>query len=603
MKARIIYSLSVAAIAAFASCSDFLEPYPNATRDLDYVLSNPKNLEGLVGRCYDYLSTNYNDNEGAYLDCLTDNAVLTSRTSALGLMATGVTNPANDLFATYWTRDYNALYNLNLFLKDGNGRKIRYLSDARRDSLLVNRLWGEAYGLRAWFEWDLLQKFGGRSTDGRLLGFPILTEPLDIGNMSAEELSGITIERNTYDECVAQILADCDSAYRYLPLAHRDFLVSDPADLTVLGSLNWGRIDGISTRAIKAMVYLTWASPRFNPAGDTDRWLKAAECAKEVIDFKLTVDKVTDGFKAGNAENWFNPNDPGIVWSLYTSSSSSMEKMFWPGAYQGNGEMGPTQEFVNCFAMADGYPAGESPVYAYDPQDPYADREPRFYSTVFYNGLTVVTGNNKKNYKFEMFEGGKDAPGASSKNSLTGYYIKKFVYTGLNWTDSRQSVMPHYKAFIRWTDMVLCFAEAANNAVGPLGEIGGLSARAAIGYLRSRKTTDGADGFYEDPYLDYISLCGSRKFDMFLRGERRKETCFEGKWFYDLRRWSTNLGELNVQITRPSITMDSNRTVTTYGYGIPVEKRVFTSAYLPIPYNEMLKVSGLVQNEGWEAWE
>ena len=37
--------------------------------------------------------------------------------------------------------------------------------------------------------------------------------------MSPEEMRDLRFERNTYDECVAQILRDCDSAYKYLPTA------------------------------------------------------------------------------------------------------------------------------------------------------------------------------------------------------------------------------------------------------------------------------------------------------------------------------------------------------------------------------------------------
>ncbi len=59
-----------------------------------------------------------------------------------------------------------------------------------------------------------------KGVDGQMLGFPIITEPLD-------PASEIDYARNTYDECVAQIIKDCDSAYKYLPIAHRDFLVPD----------------------------------------------------------------------------------------------------------------------------------------------------------------------------------------------------------------------------------------------------------------------------------------------------------------------------------------------------------------------------------------
>ena len=594
---NMIKMAAVAALAAIAlsSCDGFLDPYPSAIRDEEYVISSPTTMQGLIGECYEWISTNYNNNEGAYMDCLTDNAVRTSKTDAVSRMAIGVNAPDNYPFQTYWTRDYQGIYNTNLFLKDGNGKKIRYMLDKRLDSLLVNMLWGEAYALRAWFEWDLLQKFGGRGTNGELLGFPILTEPVK------DWSNGFT--RNTYDECVEQIIADCDSAFKYLPIAHRDFLVANANDLTVLGSRNWGRIDGISTVAIKALVYQTWASPRFNPTGDVTRWQKAAKFAKQVMDFKKDVDAgVAGGFNRRNAVNWFDPNSPEIVFgSRYNSGSEAMEKMFYPGGFQGDGTMGATQDFVNAFGMADGYPLGESPAYAYDSQDPYQNRDPRFYSNIFYNNRTITTGASSRTYVFENWEGGKDEAEASGKNSRTNYHIKKFVYKGLNWSESSVGRMPHSKFLIRWTHMVLCYAEAANHIAGPLGNVEGLTAKEAISWLRSRKTYDGEDGIEDDPYLDRISLMGEKAFDKFLRNERRIETAFEGTWFFDLRRWSTSLADLNKTLYRPTITKLPTGFFT-YDYSTVIETRSFTSAWLPIPYKEMLNVPGLVQNEGWESW-
>lgn len=600
MRISNILTFGLCAVAA-AGCKDFLEPYPSAIRSEEYILTSPTAMQGLLGECYEWISTNYNNTEGAYMDCLTDNAVRTSRTDVLSRMAVGVASPSNDPFQTYWTRDYQGIYNTNLFLMDGNGRNLKYMLDDRCNELLTDLLWGEAYALRAWFQWDLLQKFGGRGTNGELLGFPIVTRPVKVWTMSEEELAGLELKRSSYDDCVKQILADCDSAYKYLPLAHRNFLVENPDDLTILGSRNWGRMDGITTVALKALVCQTWASPRFNPSNDLSRWEMTAKFAKQVIDFKDNVDgSVAGGFSRTAAVNFFDPNSPEIIWgSRYNSSSEAMEKMFYPGSFQGNGTMGATQNLVDAFAMSDGFPIDESADY--DRQNPYENREPRFYSNVFYNGETIQTGTTNKSYTFECWNGGKDAAEASSTNTRTNYYIRKFVYKGLNWSESSVSRMPHSKFLIRWTHMVLAFAEAANHVAGPTGQVYGLSAKEAISWLRSRKTYDGADGIRNDKYLDKISVMGEKAFDEFLKNERRIETCFEGTWFFDLRRWSTTLGALNKTIYRPEI----EKTESGYYYDLwkEVETRRFTSAYLPLPYKEMKNNPGLIQNEGWDNWK
>lgn len=588
----------------FSSCSDFLDPYPLAIRSEEYIWTNQSAVQGMVGKCYDYMSMNYDNNEGAFLDCATDNAVYTSRTNSIARLANGILSSAEDPFDTYWERNYKGIYNANMFLKDDRGYNTRYLLNDHHNELLQKRLKGEAFALRAWFQWDLLQKFGGRGVSGQMLGFPIILEPIKLEDL---KIGGGNMEfrRNTYDECVQQILNDCDSAYYYLPIAHRDFLVPDANDRVVLGGRNWGRMDGITTRAIKAMVYLTWASPRFNPNKDQSRWERAAFFAKEVIDFKMNVDNVSNGFSVTKAVNWFDPNNPEIVFaSRYSSSNDAMERAFYPGGFQGNGVMGASQELVDAFGMADGYPLGESPTFPYDPNDPYVNRDKRFYSVIFYNNRTVNVGNTtpKSSYTFENWEGGKDEGGISQKNSRTNYHIKKYVFMGLNWSDNTINRQPHSKFFIRWTHMCLAFAEAANQYAGPLVNVHGLSAKEAIGYLRARTTYDGDYGLSIDNYLNQVAIEGKVAFNEFVKNERRIETCFEGTWFFDLRRWSTSLGDLNKMVHGATVVKKPNGSFI-YDLNVPVDQRVFTSAYLPIPYKEVMSVKTLEQNEGWDTWQ
>ncbi|MZP54944.1 MAG: RagB/SusD family nutrient uptake outer membrane protein [Bacteroidales bacterium] len=611
---RKIISIAGLILLLAISCKDYLEPYPSGIRTGEDIWLYQENVQGLVSRCYDYMSRNYGstssasyNNEGVYLDGATDDAVITSSTNALRRMASGSLTTRQDPFLTYWNRDYQSIYLVNLFLKDRRGYKTRYLLDPHLNNLVRRRLQGEAYALRAWFQWDLLQKFGGKGINGEILGFPIITEPLD---PSGE----INYARNTYDECVAQIIKDCDSAYKYLPLAHRDFLVGNKDDLLYSGGMYWGRMDGISTRALKALVYLTWASPRFNPGNVIARWDSAAVNAKKVMDFKLNIDgSVANGFNPTTQVNWFNPNFPGIVfasrWVTSNADMEAMERLFYPGGFQGYGEIGATQELVNSFPDKDGYPINDSRS-CYDPAKPYENRDPRFYSTIFYNTAQAKKNNTGATmYTFENWEnGGKDAAGVRSSNSLTNYHIKKFVHMGLNWSDATINRQPHSKFFIRWTHMCLAFAEAANKVVGPTDDAKyGISARTAIQYLRARKTPDGMNGISApvpgnpDPYLEEVANAGQAEFDILVKNERRIETCFEGLRFFDMRRWTTDLTELNKAVHGAGIIQNEDMSFT-YNLNYEVEGRTYTSAYLPIPYSEILRMSKMVQNEGWDGW-
>ena len=609
---RIIFLASI--IALLGSCTKLLEPYPNGNYDSESLWQYQNLVQGLIGYCYDQVNSNtrnYNDNEGTYLDGATDDAVITSSTHVMRRYAVNSMTTSQDPFATYWDRNYRAIRNCNLFLKDRRGYNTKFIRTQPAptfdhwNDLVKNRLQGEAFALRAWFEWDLLQKFGGKGTNGQMLGFPIVT---DVYNAT----DNVNVPRNTYDECVKQILADCDSAYKYLPIAHRDFLVPT-ADLGYAGGKYWNRFDGISTRAIKAMVYLTWASPRFNPGNDVSRWDSAAFNAKKVVDFKLTVDATTSGnsFKPANAVIWTNPNSPEVVFGTrWNTSNLSMERLFYPGGFQGTGSIGASQDLVNAFPMANGRPITD-PLSGYDPAKPYLNRDPRFYSAIFYNTAVAKLNNTGATmYTFENWNAGptigKDAGGTKSDNTRTNYYIKKFIYMGYNPTASSPASVTHSKFIIRWSQMVLTFAEAANHVTkNPNTALYGMTPKAAIKMLRVRKTYDNANGLpATDPYLDAQTT--EAAFDALVKNERRIETCFEGMRFYDLRRWSTDANwesVINAPVHGAYITQVAGTPVSyTYNLNYVVEERQFPSPYNPIPYSEMLRMNKLVQNEGWPSW-
>jgi hypothetical protein len=235
------------------------------------------------------------------------------------------------------------------------------------------------------------------------------------------------------------------------------------------------------------------------------------------------------------------------------------------------------------------------------------------YSNIFYNNAKAYKNNTATPanlmYTFENWSnGGKDAAGTKSSNSLTNYYIKKFVYMGLNWSVTPINRQPHSKFFIRWAQMCLVFAEAANQVVGPTDASRyGISARTAIQYLRARKTYDGANGISPavpgapDPYLAEVAAAGKTTFDALIKNERRIETCFEGMRFFDLRRWTTDLTELNKDVHGALVTQNSDLSFT-YDLNYKIETRSFSSAYLPVPYSEVLRMKNLVQNEGWDGW-
>ena len=588
--------LSIVAITTLVSCADFLDPLPNGYYNETNYQNYPTLIRGFITKGYTLLPYSYTDKEFMGLDCVSDDAVYTNGDNDLSRFSIGSTVPGSDPFISFWNRNYQGIYYANCFLKDDLGFNTRYLIDPKSDSLLRCSLKGDAFALRAWFQYDLLRKFGGKAVNGQYLGFPIITEPTEIGNIDAA-----TLTRNTYDECVQQIIADCDSAYKYLPIANRDFVTEDIVqNVEVVGSVRYQAFDGISTVGLKAMTYLLWASPAFNPTNDPSRWEKAAEAAAQVIKYKLEVEG-PHGFDPYSSFQWTNPNSAEIIFPSRYVENALIEENFYPNGFQGYGAIGPSQNLVEAFPMANGYPIDHINS-DYDENNPYANRDPRFYATIFYNGAEAKRGTNGETmYTFETYTGGKDEAGKTN-NSMTGYYFKKFVYMNWNKSDNNIETAPKCIFYIRWTNMLLIFAEAANQIIGPTNsERFGLSAKDAIAYIRKRSTTDGMVGVgaNSDPYLDE---CATNRiaFDALVRNERRIETCLEGSRFYDIRRWATNVNEINTTVRKIVITKNPDES---FSYSTArAESRSFNSIYLPLPYTEVRRAPNLIQNEGWETW-
>ena len=584
--------------ALLCGCAGFLEPLPNGSYNENNYADYPAMIRGYVEKAYDLRPGGYISSEYLGGDGLADNVTFRNRTENLYRFATGSAQMNGYNFSSLYTRDYSAIYYCNLFLKDDLGLKTRYLINEEANAKLQRCLQGDAYALRAYYLYELLKFFGGRSVDGDMLGVPIFTEPVDPADA---DLS--TVKRATYDECMRQILADCDKALEYLPLGNRDFL-RDPEMVPVLGAVRYRRMDGASVKALKALALLTWASPAFNPYDDVSRWDAAAKAAKEAIDYKLNVEgTVPAGFNPVKSFLWNDPNSPEAYCISQISQNSTYESNFYPQGFGGSANYVPTQELVDAFPMANGYPI-DDPESGYDPQHPYANRDPRFYADIFYNGAQVVRNTNASDimYTFDTTEGGKDAPGLVN-TSPTGYYIKKYVFLGWNHTDNPVQTAQSCIFFFRWTHMLLAFAEAANQVVGPLDSgTYGMSAKEAIAYIRNRYLENGSKGVGADgdPYLDRTAIEGMDAFDKLVKQEWRVETCFEGFRFHNVRRWARSVDEINVPIHRIKITRNG---VSEQYETVEIESRKYPSLWMPIPYGEIRKAPLMAQNEGWETWK
>jgi hypothetical protein len=293
---------------------------------------------------------------------------------------------------------------------------------------------------------------------------------------------------------------------------------------------------------------------------------------------------------------------PEVLWrGNIEKKDDSQETTNFPPTLHGSGQINPSQNLVDAFPMANGYPITDSRS-GYDEKNPYANRDPRLSDDVVYNGMTfkdsqIITGNyaNDKNEKLDNIRN-------NSQSTLTGYYLKKLLREDAGPTagSPKSTQQPHVYPRIRATEIFLAYAEIANEAWGPTGKGTDFnySAYDVIKKIRERGGIgkDEKGDYQGDPYLDE---CANDKAKMreLIRNERRIELCFENKRFWDMRRWLLPLDETvkGIQIER-----DENTGELTYTI-IDVEDRKFYSyqCYGPIPMGEVLKWSELKQNKGW----
>lgn len=598
---KIFYSIMV--LSLVSSCG-FLEAPPDGSYTDENYSDYPEIVAGLIDLGYDCMCKHYTVFFFTKGDCCTDNGMLRDPAEPMSQMAHGTmyygeTN--GDLYMV-WGDSYRGINAANTFLHDDLGLKTRYFEDLMSDQVYKRTLQGDAYALRAWHHYVLLRQFGGVAEDGTLRGVPIMTEPVE-----GKDYKNYEVKRPTYDECMEQIIRDCDSALVYLPLANKDFLRETNETTVCTGAIRYRRFDRVSVEALKAFLYLAWASPSFCPdrSKALDRYDKAAQCAYDVIHHKMTKEyykNVEGGYNPVSNFQWSDSDGPEVLLVSQGYWQTTVEKCSYPSGFNGRAEYIPSQELVDSYPDKYGYPITD-PRSCYDPSKPYENRDPRFYSDIFYDGSQVVRPiTGMPMYTFEIADNGKDAPGREGYTSPTGYYIKKFIY--LNWNENDVNVDNGYRSvfYMRVNHMLGIFAEAANQVVGPLDETRyGMSAKEALAMIRRKTTNDGLPGLgiNGDPYLDECANAGKDAFDRLVRNEWRVEFCWEGLRQFDLKRWG-DLEHLNAPVHGVKITTDENG--AKHYETIQADYRNFPSLWYPISYVEMRKSPLMLQNQGWEGF-
>lgn len=369
---------------------------------------------------------------------------------------------------------------------------------------------GQAMFFRAWQYWEMVKRYGG---------VPLI--------LHAQSLNDdLLVKRNKTSECVKQIIADLDSAIAYLPA----ITPTDPA--------NDGHVHKGTAMAVKGRVLLYYASPQFDPnQSAAGRWQAAYQANKDARDylqskgFGLFSNFTTLWFNEMNKEDIFvrrylyTPNN-SLSWHNWSAATRPLD--ISQGA---TGANRPTLEMVNAFPMKDGKAINDpTSTYTYDSNYFWKNRDPRFWQTVVYNGAFFQVDNNglaPGRIQWTYVGGEQNNP------TITGFYMRKAV-------DTTQTSIQAYNSStdwveIRYAEVLLNLAEAANE-VGNTAE-----AYPLLTVIRARAGIDpGGDNLY-----GLKEGMDQNEMRQAIRLERQIELAYEGKRFWDLRRWRAFESTLN----------------------------------------------------------
>jgi hypothetical protein len=493
-------------------------------------------------------------------------------------------------FAHYnWAPTYSRIRQTNIFLSKIDGTTF--------DAALKQRMKGEVFFLRAYFYHNLMRMYGG---------VPIITKVYGLNE-------DYQVARNSFQETVAFIVANADSAAALLPLSY--------------SGIDVGRATKGAALALKARVLLYAASELYNvnPSGQpengytnvtaqdrTARWQAAKDAAQAVMDlgiyglFRPTPANAQEAAK-NYGDLFLQSMSQEVILSRFFLSTR--DDGYNPGLHNGPngfhtwGGNTPIQNLVDDYRMADGskFDWGSAAEAA----APYANRDPRFYASIAYDGAPwrprpddvknldpvgiIQTFRALKLPDSSVVPGldTRDSPVENWNGAYSGYYIRKFVDPSINAQFTKEQVP---WIFFRYGEILLNYAEASI-------ELNQLTD--AINVLNQIRVRAGMPPF--------SAALGQAALRDEYRNERRVEMAFEEQRFFDVRRWMTAPQVLSKVAGGINIFLDgTSRTDRTtwhnYRYAVDtVQTRAWDDKmyFMPIRFDELNRNSLLKQNPGY----
>lgn len=628
-----IYRLFIIALSAFSvSCNKALDMAPAGKINLDSVFIDEEKVGAFLNSCYNFIPAKgvryffWSRGPVEWSDEAWDTDAEAEPTLASGRIYSGNVSAGNNPMVHqnyprngnghYWTRYWEGIRNCNVFLSR--------IGNAQVSSEQTRERWiAEAHVLRAFYYHGLLKWYGA--------ALPIIKNPLGLDADFGQ------LKKASFYEVTKFIEADCDTAIQSQNLPWR---ITNGQAYRVTKAL---------AAAIKSQMMLFAASPLYNDG--KDHWEEAYQVNKKALKnlrdngYELYTELHYPETYQSNI-SFFGPDNDfyAALYNEYFTNSMSYgatqidhETIYESRDGQGNiwnidgigAQDGyksgtcPTQEMVDAYETKDGKtilnlekpyldekhlkPNYNPDNKLYDPQDPYMNRDPRFYASIYYNGSKrkalwnfAETPSSPENYPAGIGNRtriiatyvGEPQTGLSftrRSGTRTGYYERKFLHP--NSGNDHPIAGAHFK-FYRLGEIILNFAEAAAEA-GHLQE-----ATDAVNKIRARVNMPALpNGLTQQELI------------LRVRHERRVELAFEENRYFDLRRWTKPDGDLSETckwLTAVYITRNSDGSYTYARKLISNSGRAnYSNKYLlsPIPLAEANRLKASTgekwQNKGW----
>lgn len=440
-------------------------------------------------------------------------------------------NSNNNVISNEWARYYQLIGTANSFLEN-----IDLVEEI--DENLRERLKAEAKTLRAFGYVNLIMLYGD---------VPLIKNTIDVNQAKQ-------VKRTPSNEIWDFISEELTSAANNLP-----------SQTDEQGRVTQGFALGLKARA---MLY----------AG---RYKEAKSAAKSVIDLKLY--KLNDSYSKLFDYDGENSNE--IIFARQFAKDlmpHSIFAFFTPNSlYTQQCQVVPTKSLVDAYLMQTTGLSIDNPNSGFDRANPYKNRDPRLYYTVYITGdilpngqiLNTLPGNGT----------GDDITISAENVTPTGWYFKKYVSTRdyqNPWNCGINLIL------MRYAEILLIYAESSIE----LGEID-QSVLDAINQIRERP----------DVNMPTVSTMNQSELREVVRRERKVELAMEGLRLYDIRRWriaeSVIPGSVKGMTYQDPKNPETFITVELTGY---IKEFDVKKNYLwPIPFNEIKLNENLTQNPGY----